>query len=51
MSFLEGIAPMITKNRHGREGSTMQSLVFMFQKFMTKISFTFASTTQDEYEN
>ena len=36
---------------YGREGSTMQSLVFMFQKFMMKISLTFASTTQDEYEN
>ena len=29
----------------------MQSLVFMFQKFMMKISLTFASTRQDEYEN
>ena len=29
----------------------MQSLVFMFQKFMMKISLTFASTTQGEYEN
>ena len=42
------------KYRHGREGSTIvtiQSLVFMFQKFMMKISLAFASTTQGEYEN
>ena len=51
MPFLEGIAPMIKKNRYGREGSTMQSLVLMFQKFMTKISLIFASTTQGEHEN
>ena len=42
------------KYRHGREGSTIvtiQSLVFMFKKFMMKISLDFASTTQGKYEN
>ena len=51
MSFLEGIAPMITKNRHGREGSSLQSLILTFQKFMMKISLIFSSITQGEYEN
>ena len=51
MSFLEGIAPMIMTYRHGRKGSTIQSLVFMFQKFFRKISLAFASTKQGEYKN
>ena len=41
---LLGMTPMITKNIRGKEGNTIQSLAFTFQKFIKKSCIAFAST-------
>ena len=44
LPILEGMTPIIMKNIHGKEGNTIQSLAFTFQKFITKSCIAFAST-------
>ena len=44
LQVLLGMTPIITKNVHGKEGNTIQSLDFTFQKFIEKSCITFAST-------
>ena len=44
LHVLLGMTPMITKNIHGKEGNTIQSLDFTFQKFIRKCCILFANT-------